>query len=699
MVGKNSNYQFSTIGKTSEFLFWVIIFCTIICLIKVTLSFISCFISPLPFYFPKSPKLFNQGSLKGVAECFLLGLFVVLLVMSFFKSSSVYLSNLATLSIFSFSDKKVFRLYLSILLVILLLAGFSNIILSNNLPSWTIDNGAFIPRYVNLHYTFPHLSYYDTYWQAGCKQLEIIITGILGIWVLFYLLLLPEYIDLTYKFIAPILILLMPFSVYFTARCFGLHKEQSLCAGVFSFAATSNWFSPINCLIYGMYPYFLTSVLFPLFIGLVYKLWSEKRGRKRNIIFAVLIALFALPHLTFLFMIVGLLLFCIAFWVKPITKSFQKFESLKKMKIIVSIIVCLSFMILGIFFTIPGVCERGISLITSSVKTYIKLASLYDLNGSEVLLQMYSWIKPRVDIFSIVLFLGLFQTLIWIKLKDRRGIFLLFSISWLLILGWLGSFFLRGTEPIRFLTPVSLLLLIPFCQSWNALLTSFKAWRLGWKKSILFACIVFLFFYAILLTTGIFSFIEQSPPRVKDIQKWLTENVGSDGRVYLELDGHKGIGGMPGRLCQITGLHFMGERYSNRDRRELFINNFPIILSNKYFQIYNIQHLLLTTEEIQKYVEEVLGLHPIRKFGPVKAYQTGIHSTFFAKGKGTLQVKLNEISIDLQPNPPETVIIRFHFVEGFKVTEGVTVFGVDNECDKQFIAIRPNGKTNIKLRW
>ena len=670
-----------------------ILFCALIYFVKAILSFVSRFIVTLPF--STIPIMFNQGCFKGFAECFLFFLFIILIIFSFSNRLSVFLLKLASFFVFSFTKRETLKIYWSFLFLILIAAFFSNISLSNQ-PFWNEDNGNFIARYVNLHYYFPSLYYYDPFWQAGVKAGDFV-SGVYNIWLLFYPLLLPEYIDITYKFIAPLLLIFLPIAIYISAKLFGLNRHEATCAAVLSFAAASNWFSPLRCLRAGMYPYFLTSALLPVFFGLVYNL-LKKKEKRINLFLVGLVTFFALPHLTFIFMIGGLFFFYIFLEVRNKYKFFQKFNKIKRKKIVISSILLLFFIVFLLSFYMPEILKQAIRLVTKSFFTYEKIFHLTELNSKEIVLQIINWISSRAVIFSVLLFLGCYQILKWIKINDQRGIFIFFCSAWLLFLGIFGSFCLRGSQPVRFLTPAALFLLIPFSKAWCSLGNLLSLNALSRNKRLISISIIFLSLYAIVISTGIFFFSKPSRQNMTALQKWLIQNCSSECRVFID-SAARGLGSTVGRLQQLTGIHFMGEQGFDPDYQSKFKNRLHVELSKEYFRTYNIRFLLLTTREAQKYAEEVLSLRPIRQFGLMKAYQTNIESSFFEKGEGFVSTKINQIHVKLKSNSFETVIIRFHYIEGLKATEGVTILGVDNGFNKKFICIKPNGKTNIKISY
>jgi hypothetical protein len=574
--------------------------------------------------------------------------------------------------------------------------SLSNIV-SKDLPYWREDNGAFIARYVNMYHVLPALSYYDPFWQAGEKTTDFLTSGTLGIGVLFYPFLRPEHIDVTYRYIAPILLLALPTASYFSARLFNLSPVQALCAAFFSFVACPEpgWFLPVVLLRAGMYPYFLTSVLFPVFVALMYRgLFASHKIR--YLMLAVVVGLFASAHLTFMFMICGLMTFVLLAWARAIRVS----KNIgKKTKLIGVFAVFFSIGMFLIAVTPSEILRQGGHLFQSSIETYRKVGDILAVRPSEIAKQVTEWITPRMTIHLVVLVLGLYQALQWNRIGDRRGSFLLFNFGWLLLLGWFGSFFVAGTQPVRFLTPAGLLLLIPFSYAWTSLTDTIKNFGYGRKDRAVVCSIVFISVHALIFLIPWFYFAKASPSNAVLVSKWVATHCNTEERVFLDLAGHKGLGGQAGRLQQLTGVHFMGEKAFDPERKKHLLEKMAKLFGKEYFNTYAIRYLFLTTSEAQNFAEEVLGLVPTEKLGPIRIYDTQIEPSFFEKGNGQLDLKINEIKLTFSERPPEEVVLRFHYFEGYEATAGVDVFPAKNQFGEEFIGIRTNNNNRVTLRW
>ena len=681
-----------------KLLYPTVMICFAIYLCKLIFPAISTIYEPFrPFVVPYSLRFAGEpfATVFKVAMPVFLFLFVYLSRKSAGKETPEKIVSVCT---FNFTGNREFGIYAAVCVLAVLACAMSNLFPISSLPYWKEDSGSFIARYINLHESLPSLTYYDPFWHAGYKAFDCLRSGVLGIYLMFYPLLLPDHIDSTYKFIVPVLILMFPFLMYAGASLFKLNRWQSLCVFLFSFVAIHphSWFSPVKLMKYGVYPYFLTSVLFAVCLGLLYRVITD--GKKwRYLLFFCITLVFALPHLTFVFMMAGPASWLIFLGIRRFLIPRLTGKTAVVSLITAAVSACL-FLFAAAKFK-PEIFAMGIELFTMSAETYKRLLLISKTGPYETLLQLWQWMSPRLVINAVVFLLGGYQIFLWIKENDERGSLFLFSAGWLIILGVLGSFFLRGSQPVRYLTPAALVLLVPFGHLWCRAGEKIKEVRSIGKRHFLRACMVFLFVNMAMMSTSAFSFVEPSPPRVTEIKDWIEANCTTRGRVFLELDANRGMGGMPGRLQQITGMHFMGEKVYDPDHHLKLMNLLDTVLNEEYFHAYNIQCLMLTDPRAKSYCEEQLGLYPVKQFGPVAVYQTNIESSFFIKGRGTINAGVNEINVELSGPVPDTVVIRFHYEKGIKTKNGITVFKVPNQYGKDFIGFEPDGRKEIRFQW
>ncbi len=147
---------------------------------------------------------------------------------------------------------------------------------SHGIPLLMDDCGVFFFRLELLKRFFPNIPFYYTPWDAGLDARDFFATGALNLYFLYWPLVRFFPLHESYNFIIVGAICVVPvISVFFASRLLELSAKASAIAGTLALASSLQWFK--WGLKFGTLGFLTSAALFPLMLGLYYRLFAKDR--------------------------------------------------------------------------------------------------------------------------------------------------------------------------------------------------------------------------------------------------------------------------------------------------------------------------------------------------------------------------------------------------------------------------------------
>ena len=198
------------------------------------------------------------------------------------------------------------------------------------------------------------------------------------------------------------------------------------------------------------------------------------------------------------------------------------------------------------------------------------------------------------------------------------------------------------------------------------------------------------------------------PPRYQDFIDWIGENAPESTRViFAGRTVHYYGGGHIAYLPILTGREMMADDYYAFPVGTIEYNYPPPRFRKSagrlmdFMNLYNVSYVITYKDLWKKVFRQQPGQYEEQKdfedLG-IALFRVLREPAIFAKGNGTVQAGFNRIRVQLEDANAEAVI-RYNWHDRLSVDAPAELFPWDAGDDIRFIGIRPNGKTDVEIKY
>lgn len=588
-------------------------------------------------------------------------------------------------------------------------------------PIFQVDYSAFQYREHLLKQTFPRVTNYDPFFNAGQIDHTIVGTGSISLFILTFPFLLFLPVETAHKLQPALIIALTPLVFYFSMLMLKRSRSEALIAAFISLTASSGGYLSYSAFLsYGLLPYLLSSLAAVVAFAACFRIFISGDYSKRNAIVLVIVGTLGMFHLTFPVVVLPLL-------AMPLLRIKESRLSGKLIAYAVSIAALLAAVNLWWILDFSAIFDLSRAFQS-------KFSALLDLlapglSAEAKLKQVLSPLGARLRIDLVVLIFGIYGTARLLRSApnrsdDRRlGGLLAVSLLYLAFITFFGSLFLAGAQNGRFLIPLAFMLVIPAAVGIRRLfelvfLPAHNAMpRLSLCNRLIAIC------YAAAVPFHIFSLatsVSAAPPHTIALLEWIKANTTEEARIYCEDFGEPSRGfsitknGQPFRgnfsaafggsfafAQALTGRSFVTEPYNSEGKRALNPNRLTDFKSERelrrYFELYNVKHVIVFSDQLAAFLDRTGGCRRAAEVGGFIIYQTDIVPDYFLEGRGRVVQRLNRLEVAVEP--AAEIVLKYRFVDGLKIEPPLELGRFRTFTNEEFIRVKTGGTRSFVIEY
>lgn len=307
------------------------------------------------------------------------------------------------------------------------------------------DHPCFLYRLQQLKNNFPHIPFYNPFWNAGVEAREFFPSGVLNLYLLFWPIIELFSLQESYSYIVvSIPCFLLPLSIFFAAKLLKFSLEEALASSILSLAPSLLWFRWL--FVYGTLGFSVSLCLMPIAFALIIRVWQGMP----NSSWGILVTCVAIQSLCYLWSpsIIALLpIICLQLLILP------KFVKTSKGTIFYLLLICCNLPWLIIFIDSSKVfsfLESNAEITSNAI-----LNTSFNLVGKVT--KSFRLLREHFHAANPVIVLLTLPGLILLRQRKHALIFSIL-LAWLLALAFLGPIIIKRLELERMY-----LTLIIFC--------------------------------------------------------------------------------------------------------------------------------------------------------------------------------------------------------------------------------------------